>query len=86
LPIREALAFHQHITQKIGFIDYHHGYFMTLDDWTDNTQKGRRYEKSLFPHERITLDSLRERILELEQMRDQVMYELDRLGKIVQNH
>lgn len=59
---------------------------MTLDDWTDSMKNRPKYEKSLFPHERITLDSLKERILELERMRDQILYELDKLRKILQNH
>ncbi len=58
---------------------------MTLDEWTGKQDK-IRFEKSLFSHERVALDSLKERILELERMRDQILYELDRLGKILQNH
>lgn len=58
-----------------------------LDRWTDGVrQKKSAYPKSLFPHKRVALDSLRERILELEQMKEQIRYELDKLKKMAENH
>ena len=51
-----------------------------LDRWIDGNKKpSLEFSKSLFPRERITLYSLKERIIELERMRDQILYELDRL-------
>lgn len=51
-----------------------------LDRWVEKKQKtDETFTKSLFPHERLALYSLKERILELERMRDQILYELDRL-------
>ncbi len=51
-----------------------------LDRWIeDDTKSSSKFSKSLFPHERIALYSLKERIEELEKMRDQILYELDRL-------
>jgi hypothetical protein len=51
-----------------------------LDKWIDkNKEDDSEFSSSLFPHERITLCSLKERIAELERMRDQILYELDRL-------
>ncbi len=56
-----------------------------LDRWSDKKEGSDRFAKSLFPSERITLHSLKERILELEQMRDQIQYELDRLKTLTKN-
>lgn len=54
-----------------------------LDRWVDaNKSPDKTFSMSLFPHERITLFSLKERILELERMRDQILYELDRLKSL----
>lgn len=51
-----------------------------LDRWIECDKKpSSEFPKSLFPHEQITLYSLKERIAELERMRDQIMYELNRL-------
>jgi hypothetical protein len=51
-----------------------------LDKWVTKERKSETaFSKSLFPHERLALYSLKERILELERMRDQILYELDRL-------
>jgi hypothetical protein len=51
-----------------------------LDRWIESDKKPTsKFSESLFPHERITLYSLKERIVELERMRDQILYELDRL-------
>ncbi|HXG73437.1 MAG TPA: hypothetical protein VNK44_01275 [Candidatus Nitrosotenuis sp.] len=51
-----------------------------LDRWmSDKRKQTKTFSGSLFPHERLTLLSLKERILELEKMRDQILYELDRL-------
>lgn len=58
-----------------------------LDRWIDNTpQRKAGFEKSLFPHEQVVLDSLKERILELERMKEQIRCELDRLKKMAENH
>lgn len=57
-----------------------------LDRWIDADKRpGNTFSKSLFPHERITLFSLKERILELERMRDQILYELDKLKSFLDN-
>jgi hypothetical protein len=54
-----------------------------LDRWIDADKRpDKTFSKSLFPHERITLFSLKEKILELERMRDQILYELDRLKSL----
>ncbi|MFN3654838.1 MAG: hypothetical protein ACK4TO_05875 [Candidatus Nitrosotenuis sp.] len=54
-----------------------------LDRWiNDDRRHDKTFSKSLFPHERITLFSLKERILELERMHDQILYELDRLKSL----
>ncbi|MEW6043671.1 MAG: hypothetical protein AB1608_05365 [Thermoproteota archaeon] len=54
-----------------------------LDRWIENDKRqNKAFSKSLFPHERITLFSLKERIAELERMRDQILYELDRLRSL----
>ncbi|MEM4249512.1 MAG: hypothetical protein QW395_04395 [Candidatus Nitrosotenuis sp.] len=54
-----------------------------LDRWiNDDRKQGKMFSSSLFPHGRITIFSLKERILELEQMRDQILYELDRLKSL----
>jgi hypothetical protein len=51
-----------------------------LDRWIEDDKKpSSKFSKSLFPHEQITLHSLKERIVELEKMRDQILYELDKL-------
>lgn len=51
-----------------------------LDRWIEHDKKPNpKFSKSLFPHERMTLYSLKERIEELERMRDQILYELARL-------
>jgi hypothetical protein len=51
-----------------------------LDRWIrKNERQNSEFPKSLFPHEQVTLYSLKERIVELERMRDQILYELDRL-------
>jgi hypothetical protein len=54
-----------------------------LDRWVSSGKlPDKPFSKSLFPHERIILFSLNERILELERMRDQILYELDRLKSL----
>lgn len=51
-----------------------------LDRWIKkNEMSSSEFSGSLFPQERITLHSLKERIVELERIRDQILYELDRL-------
>jgi hypothetical protein len=51
-----------------------------LDRWIKkNKSPSSEFSESLFPQERITLHSLKERIAELERIRDQILYELDRL-------
>jgi len=54
-----------------------------LDKWVDK-HANSKFSKSLFPHDRITLHSLKERIIELEIMRDQILYELDRLKSLAE--
>lgn len=57
-----------------------------LDKWVEKEQKlDVVFSKSLFPHERLALYSLKERILELEKMRDQILYELDKLKAFAEN-
>jgi hypothetical protein len=58
-----------------------------LDKWVETTQNQNKskFSKSCFPNEKITLFSLGERILELENMRDQILYELDRLKSLTEN-
>lgn len=77
-------------THRIGFIVFQKPVTMDkdgLDKWVEKEQKpDEAFSKSLFPHERITLYSLRERILELEKMRDQILYELDRLKVFSENN
>jgi len=59
-----------------------------LDRWIEDSKKegNAKFSKSLFPHERIALDSLMERIRELEKMRDQILYELNKLKNMAENH
>lgn len=59
-----------------------------LDKWMEDLPErdGPKFSRSLFPHERVALDSLNERILELERMRDQILYEIGKLKGIVENH
>lgn len=70
---------------QIGFSNNVNLVFMNnvdgLDRWINKTEKQRKtnFSKSLFPHEEIALHSLKERIAELEQIRDQILYELDKL-------
>jgi hypothetical protein len=54
-----------------------------LDKWIDK-HVSSKFSKSLFPHDRITLHSLKERIVELERMHDQILYELDRLKSLAE--
>ncbi|HXW01829.1 MAG TPA: hypothetical protein VD828_00460 [Candidatus Nitrosotenuis sp.] len=54
-----------------------------LDKWIEK-HTNSKFSKSLFPHDRITLYSLKERIIELERMRDQILYELDRLKSLAE--
>lgn len=54
-----------------------------LDKWIDK-HVNSKFSKSLFPHDRITLHSLKERIVDLERMRDQILYELDRLKALAE--
>lgn len=54
-----------------------------LDKWIDKHDNSK-FSKSLFPHDHITLHSLKERIIELERMRDQILYELDRLKSLAE--
>jgi hypothetical protein len=58
-----------------------------LDKWvnTAQNQNDSKFLKSCFPNEHITLFSLKERILELENMRGQILYELDRLKSLTEN-
>ena len=62
---------------NLGFMNNADG----LDRWINETETQHKtnFSKSLFPHEEIALHSLKERISELEQMRDQILYELDKL-------
>lgn len=53
-----------------------------LDKWTDKRNDDPTHTKSILSEELITRYSLKERILELEKMRDQILYELDRLREI----
>ena len=54
-----------------------------LDKWIDK-HANNKFSKSLFPHDCITLHSLKERIIELERMRDHILYELDRLKSLAE--
>jgi hypothetical protein len=54
-----------------------------LDEWMDK-HASSKFSKSLFPHDRITIHSLKERITDLERMRDQILYELDRLKSLAE--
>jgi hypothetical protein len=54
-----------------------------LDKWIDK-HANSKFSRSLFPHDHITLHSLKERIIELERMRDQILYELDRLKSLAE--
>jgi len=49
------------------------------------TDKKQEYAKSILSAEMITRCSLKERILELEKMRDQILYELARLQDITKD-
>ncbi len=56
-----------------------------LDKWIEEKQNNvSKFSKSLFPHDHITLYSLKERIVELERIRDQILYELDRLKSLAE--
>lgn len=57
------------------------GLYKWIDEKPNNDHK---FAKSLFPHDRIALYSLKERIVELERMRDQILYELDRLKSLTE--
>lgn len=50
-----------------------------LDKWVDKKNPSQNHSKSILSAEAITRYSLKERILELEKMRDQILYELDKL-------
>ena len=54
-----------------------------LDKWIEK-HANSKFSKSLFSHDRITLHSLKERIIELERMRGQILYELDRLKSLAE--
>jgi hypothetical protein len=56
-----------------------------LDYWMEKTDKKQEYTKSVLSAEMITRYSLKERILELEKMRDQILYELARLQDITRD-
>jgi hypothetical protein len=53
-----------------------------LDDWIEKQNTKHGYAKSILSEEMITRLSIKERILELERMRDQILYELARLQDI----
>jgi len=50
-----------------------------LDKGITKDKNESSHHKSILSSEEITLHSLKERIIELENMRDQILYELDRL-------
>jgi hypothetical protein len=56
-----------------------------LDDWMEKQNTKQVHAKSILSEEMITRHSLKERILELERMRDQILYELARLQEITQD-
>ncbi|WP_100181989.1 hypothetical protein [Candidatus Nitrosotenuis aquarius] len=56
-----------------------------LDDWMEKTDKKQEHVKSILSAEMITRYSLKERIVELEKMRDQILYELARLQDITRD-
>lgn len=49
-----------------------------LDDWIKKAQS-TNFSKSMHMQDEITLHSLRERIVELEKIRDAIVYELNKL-------
>jgi hypothetical protein len=65
-------------TEKIGFIKMPASHIME-DRNAQVPDKHNSYPKSLFTQREIVLDALKARISELEQIRDQVLYELEKL-------
>lgn len=59
-------------------------YINSLDDWLDKKNTKSDHTRSIISEELLIRHSLKERILELEKMRDQILYELDRLKDIVE--
>lgn len=54
-----------------------------LDRWIDKrVERKVHFSKSVLTEEQITLHSLKERISELENMRDHIQYELDKLKSL----
>lgn len=56
-----------------------------LDKWIDKKNQSDDNSQSMQSQEAITRFSLKERILELEKMRDQIIYELDKLKGLAEN-
>ena len=52
-----------------------------LDQWIDKMEQ--KHFKSITSQDQITRQCLKERILELQEKRDKIMYELDRLKFLV---
>ena len=50
-----------------------------LDEWIEKKKPSQNQSTSILSSEMITRYSLKERVLELEKMRDQILYELDKL-------
>jgi hypothetical protein len=56
----------------------------SLDDWLGKKNTKPDHTQSILSEELLIRHSLKERILDLEKMRDQIMYELDRLKEVVE--
>jgi hypothetical protein len=73
---------------RISFIENHGWKPMTgsgnLDKWIDDKKEKQTFSKSLFTQEQITAYTLKEKIAELEKMRDHILYELDKLSSLAE--
>lgn len=56
-----------------------------LDEWIEKKKPSQNQSTSILSSEAITRHSLKERVLELEKMRDQILYELDKLKILLED-
>jgi hypothetical protein len=77
--IEFVLACVQLKTEKIGFIKKQSPQTMEERKAQEPDKHNSCSSKSLFTQSEIVLDALKARILELEQIRDNILYELEKL-------
>lgn len=81
-----ALACVQLKTKKIGFSKKTLSYTMEKRDPRLQDKHNSYSSKSIFTQRDVVLDALNARISELEQMRDEIRYELEKLKNMSNEH